>query len=174
MVMESGAKCNARVTHPDCRGPIRRGSGDCRLDKRADRRHSRTRCCARGACSLMSRANAAQSAAQVRREWGVGETQPVDILRILWSWECISVIRTPFGESSRASGLFARKNDSVLIVLNSGRTLGRRFFTAAHELYHVRFNEGMTGRVLTPCLPSMQPTRSRAGRRSFDLSSASE
>jgi hypothetical protein len=99
-----------------------------------------------GACSLMSRANAAQSAAQVRREWGVGETQPVDILRILWSWECISVIRTPFGESSRASGLFARKNDSVLIVLNSGRTLGRRFFTAAHELYHVRFNEACNRR----------------------------
>ena len=97
----------------------------------------------------MSRPNAAQLAARVRREWGVGETQPVDILSILWSWECISVIRTPFGESSRASGLFVRKNDSVLIVLNSGRTLGHQFFTAAHELYHVRFSEGMTGRVCT-------------------------
>ena len=97
----------------------------------------------------MSRPNAAQLAARVRREWGAGETQPVDILSILWSWECISVIRTPFGGSSRASGLFVRKNDSVLIVLNSSRTLGHQFFTAAHELYHVRFSEGMTGRVCT-------------------------
>ena len=79
----------------------------------------------------------------------MGATQRVDILRILWSWECISVVRTPSGEFSRASGLFVRKDDSVLIVLNSGRTLGHQFFTAAHELYHVRFNEGMTGRACT-------------------------
>ena len=79
----------------------------------------------------------------------MGETQPIDILRVLWSWECISVVRTPFGESSRASGLFVRKNDSVLMVLNSGRTLGHQFFTAAHELHHVRFIKEMTGRACT-------------------------
>ncbi len=113
----------------------------------------------------MSRPNAAQLAARVRREWGVGETQPVDILSILWSWECISVIRTPFGGSSRASGLFVRKNDSVLIVLNSSRTLGHQFFTAAHELYHVRFSEGMTGRVCTAMQSSeKQPDEMDADR----------
>jgi Zn-dependent peptidase ImmA (M78 family) len=112
----------------------------------------------------MLRANAAQLAAQVRREWGVGETQRVDILRILWSWESISVIRTPFGESSRASGLFVRKNDSVLIVLDSGRTLGHQFFTAAHELYHVRFSEGMTGRVCT----AMQFSEKQPGEMDAD------
>ncbi|MCR4427194.1 MAG: ImmA/IrrE family metallo-endopeptidase [Firmicutes bacterium] len=107
----------------------------------------------------------AKLAAQVRREWGVGETQSIDILRILWTWERISVVRTPFGRSSKVSGLFARKNRSVIIVLNSNRTLGHQRFIAAHELYHVKFGEGMTGRVCSAAqFPERQPDELSADR----------
>jgi thiamine transporter ThiT len=41
----------------------------------------------------MAVVDAALLAAQVRREWGVGETQSVDILRILWAWEGISIVQ---------------------------------------------------------------------------------
>lgn len=113
----------------------------------------------------MAVVDAALLAAQVRREWGVGETQSVDILRILWAWEGISIVRTPFGESARASGLFARKGDTVLIVLNSDKTIGHQLFTAAHELYHVKFSEGMTGRVCTASqFPKREPDELNADR----------
>ncbi|MGE5571699.1 MAG: ImmA/IrrE family metallo-endopeptidase [Bacteroidota bacterium] len=59
------------------------------------------------------------------------------------------MIRTPFGESSSISGLFVRKEDTVIVVLNTNRTRGHQHFTAAHELYHVRYNEGMSGRACT-------------------------
>jgi len=113
----------------------------------------------------MTRVTPADLAAQVRREWGVGDTQSLDVLGFLWSWEGISVIRTPFGEGSRASGMFVRKADSTLIVLNSSRTMGHQLFTAAHELYHVRFSTGMIGRMcMATQFPMKQPDELCADR----------
>jgi Zn-dependent peptidase ImmA (M78 family) len=98
-------------------------------------------------------ADPVELASQVRREWGVGESQSLDILNLLSTWEGISIVRTTFGDASRASGLFARRADSTLIVLNSSRTLGHQLFTAAHEYYHVRFSEGMSGRICITLQP---------------------
>jgi len=104
-------------------------------------------------------------AAQVRREWGLGDSQPVHIEQALWLLEGITVIRTPFGDSSSISGLFVRKEDTVIVVLNTNRTRGHQHFTAAHELYHVRYNEGMSGRACAASqFPGKQPDELNADK----------
>ncbi|MGB9894153.1 MAG: ImmA/IrrE family metallo-endopeptidase, partial [Candidatus Saccharicenans sp.] len=44
-------------------------------------------------------------------------------------------------------GLFMRKGEASLILINSARTLGHQNFTAAHEFYHLQYNPEMTGRA---------------------------
>ncbi len=87
------------------------------------------------------------AAVDARRELGLGDLQPVDIFRILAYQEHISVVRCPFGKGSRMSGLFLRKGNVRLIVVNTCTSWGHQIFTAAHEYYHLRHSAGMSGSI---------------------------
>lgn len=86
-------------------------------------------------------------AIEARNELGIGYLDSIDIFKILKDRENIALISTPF--TGNISGLFMRKGDSGLIVINSARSLGHQYFTAAHEYYHLKYNQGMTGRLCT-------------------------
>lgn len=96
---------------------------------------------------MKSCASTAVLAADARRAWGLGEAQAIDIFQVLWQLEGISVIRAPFGEGSKLSGLFARKESAVIVMLNSDRPLGHQRLAAAHEFYHLRYSPGSSGRA---------------------------
>ncbi|HHV61695.1 MAG TPA: ImmA/IrrE family metallo-endopeptidase [Firmicutes bacterium] len=85
------------------------------------------------------------AAVETRRELGLGESEPIDIFKVLRYVEHIIVVRCPFGGTSRMSGLFVRRGDIKLTIINTGRSLGHQIFTAAHEFYHIKYSEGMSG-----------------------------
>jgi Zn-dependent peptidase ImmA (M78 family) len=86
-------------------------------------------------------------AVEARNELGAGHLDSVNIFKILKDRENISVIAVPL--KGNISGLFMRKRDIGLVIINSGRSLGHQYFTAAHEYYHLKYNRGMTGRLCT-------------------------
>ncbi|OIQ59767.1 hypothetical protein MOTE_10230 [Moorella thermoacetica] len=83
-------------------------------------------------------------AQESREVFGFNNLVPIDIWKLLQS-NGISVIKEPL--ESEISGLFMRKGDTQLILINSARTLGHQNFTAAHELFHLRYNPEMVGRA---------------------------
>lgn len=85
------------------------------------------------------------AAADARRELGLSELEPVDVFRVLRYAGHIAIVRCPFGNSSGMSGLFVRKGKTKLIVVNTARSLGHQVFTAAHEYYHIKYSNGMSG-----------------------------
>lgn len=87
------------------------------------------------------------AATETRRQLGLNESEPVDVLRMLQHVEGINVARILFGENSKISGLFVRKGKAQLIVINTNRTRGHQAFTASHEYYHLRYSRGITGMV---------------------------
>lgn len=84
-------------------------------------------------------------ATETRRSLGLSESEPIDIFRALRYVEGINIVRCPFGDSSNMSGLFVKKREVRLIVINTERSWGHQLFTAAHEFYHMKYNEGMSG-----------------------------
>ncbi|MCR1934261.1 ImmA/IrrE family metallo-endopeptidase [Clostridium tepidum] len=80
-----------------------------------------------------------------RNELGIGSMDAVDILKILKDRENISIIMTPL--DGEISGLFMRKNDIGIIIINSNRSYGHQLFTAAHEYYHLKYDKGMNSKL---------------------------
>jgi hypothetical protein len=97
-------------------------------------------------------------ATETRRSLGLSESEPIDIFRVLRYVEEISIVRCPFGDSSSMSGLFVKKCGVRLMVINTERSWGHQIFTAAHELYHVKYNEGMSGSLCHVATVSAIPT----------------
>lgn len=93
----------------------------------------------------MKRRTPLVGATETRRSLGLSESEPIDIFRVLRYAEGINIVRCPFGDSSNMSGLFVRKFGVRLMVINTERSWGHQIFTAAHELYHMKYNEGMSG-----------------------------
>lgn len=89
---------------------------------------------------------AAVQALQVRRELGLGESEPIrDIAKLLRSLANVTIIWRPL--SDLISGCFIRGEHARVILVNSARTLGHQNFTLAHEYYHLRFEPELTGVV---------------------------
>lgn len=85
-------------------------------------------------------------ALEARNELGIGQYDSVNIFKILRDRENISIIITKM--IGNISGFFMRKDDDTkLIVINSSRSLGHQYFTAAHEFYHIKYDRGMSGRI---------------------------
>lgn len=86
-------------------------------------------------------------AIDTRNELGINLSEPidVDILKVLRKKEKISIIVTEL--KGNISGIFLRKEDICLIVINSSRSFGHQRFTAAHEYYHLKYDKGMNGKV---------------------------
>jgi Zn-dependent peptidase ImmA (M78 family) len=86
-----------------------------------------------------------KKAVEARREMGLSPDEPVDIFKILRDKENISIILERM--IGNISGLFMRRGEVGLIVINTANTLGHQRFAAAHEYYHFKYEEGMTYRI---------------------------
>ena len=82
---------------------------------------------------------------ETRNELRIGQHDSVDVFKILKDREKISLIITSM--IGNISGFFLRKVDNGLIVINSTKSLGHQYFTAAHEYYHIRYDKGMSGKI---------------------------
>lgn len=79
---------------------------------------------------------------EIRKQLGLSAFEPIDIIKTLQENEDVSFVLKPF--SSGISGMFLRLEATEVIALNSSRTVGHQRFTAAHEYYHLCFDQGMT------------------------------
>lgn len=84
-------------------------------------------------------------AIEERGRLNVGAYEPIDILKILREKENISIIITEL--KGKISGFFIKKQNNGLVIINSDRSLGHQLFTAAHEYYHIKYDDGMNGKV---------------------------
>lgn len=89
--------------------------------------------------------NAINRAIKSRNELGIGIMDSVDIFKILKDRENISIVITPL--DGEISGLFMRKNDIGIIIINSNKSYGHQLFTAAHEYYHIKYDKGMNSKL---------------------------
>lgn len=80
-----------------------------------------------------------------RRNYGLSESESIDIFKVLREWLDISIVFKCF--SSKLSGIFLRLDSTQVIVINSAKTLGNQRFTAAHEFFHLEYDKGMTHKV---------------------------
>lgn len=80
---------------------------------------------------------------ELRQRFGEAKSSPIDVFAILQSQELLTLVFYPL--SQRISGLCVctRRGDQ-LVAINSTQTLGRQRFTAAHELYHLFIQDGIT------------------------------
>lgn len=92
-------------------------------------------------------------AVESRRSLGLGLLMPVDIWKVL-QMSGVSVLVEPLASS--ISGLFARKGNAQLILINSAKSLGHQNFTAAHEWFHLCYNPDLAWRVCSVALPGQR------------------
>lgn len=89
----------------------------------------------------MAKANhdlAETRAIETRNEFGLSNTEAINIFDILKYNGDISIIRMPI--ESNLYGLFIKKDDAQAILINTNNSLGRQYFTAAHEYYHLKYD----------------------------------
>lgn len=84
-------------------------------------------------------------AGETRWMLGVSANEPLDIFKLLHDTLDIHIVFKPL--QSGLSGVFLRLEKTGLILVNSAKTLGHQRFTAAHELFHLRYDEGLTHRI---------------------------
>ena len=84
-------------------------------------------------------------ATEFRRELGLGEYEPLDLVKLLRECLDISLVLKPL--SPAVSGVFLRLGQSEVIMLNTDKTLGHQRFTAAHEYCHLRYDRGLSRRA---------------------------
>ncbi|SIQ32069.1 ImmA/IrrE family metallo-endopeptidase [Halanaerobium kushneri] len=89
----------------------------------------------------MSKANnplAETRAIETRNEFGLSNTESINIFEVLKYNANVSIIKMPIDSS--LYGLFLKKGEVQAILINVNATLGRQYFTAAHEYYHLKYN----------------------------------
>ncbi len=77
-------------------------------------------------------------AIKTRNEFGLSSTESINIFDVLKYNGEISIIRIPI--ESDLYGLFIKKGDAQVILININNSLGRQYFTAAHEYYHLKYD----------------------------------
>jgi Zn-dependent peptidase ImmA (M78 family) len=95
----------------------------------------------------MSKANnplAETRAIETRNEFGLSNTESINIFEVLKYNANVSIIKMPI--DSGLYGLFLKKGEAKAILINSDTSLGRQYFTAAHEYYHLKYNVNLNGK----------------------------
>ncbi|MCF8009207.1 MAG: ImmA/IrrE family metallo-endopeptidase [Halanaerobiales bacterium] len=82
-------------------------------------------------------------AIETRNEFGLSSTTSINIFEVLKFNANISIIKMPI--DSDLYGLFIRKGEIQAILINIDTSLGRQYFTAAHEYYHLKYNVNLNG-----------------------------
>jgi Zn-dependent peptidase ImmA (M78 family) len=76
-------------------------------------------------------------AIKTRNEFGLSNTESINIFEVLKYNRKISIIRMPI--ESELYGLFIKKGEAQAILINTNNSLGRQYFSAAHEYYHLKY-----------------------------------
>lgn len=92
-------------------------------------------------------------AIETRQVLGLSYSMPVEDIFKLLEGEGIYVFKKPFN-STQISAIYRRQKDSCLIIVNSARTLGHQIFSAAHELYHYRYNKELSAKMCKVDVPN--------------------
>lgn len=90
-------------------------------------------------------------AIRLRRHFGEEPSSPLDIFRLIASDRDMTIVFYPM--SDRISGISIKCNGIKLVGINSTLTHGRQRFTAAHELYHLFYDDEFSVRI---CSKDMQ------------------
>lgn len=77
-------------------------------------------------------------AIRLRERFGKDPYSPLDIFRLISGQENLTIAFYPM--SHRISGIAVRSKNARIIAINSTSTYGRQRFTAAHELYHLFYD----------------------------------
>ena len=94
----------------------------------------------------MSKANnplAETRAIETRNEFGLSNTEAINIFEVLKYNANVSIIKMSI--ESGLYGLFIKKGEVQAILININTSLGRQYFTAAHEYYHLKYNVNLNG-----------------------------
>lgn len=76
-----------------------------------------------------------------RNEFGLSSIEPINIFEVLKYNGEISIIKMPL--ESKLYGLFIKKGNAQVILINTRNSLGRQCFSAAHEYYHLKYEVNM-------------------------------
>lgn len=93
---------------------------------------------------------ARQKAEETRRMLGYDIGPILDMFTLLES-QGILLVKSPINRDG-LSAIFLRNNSGFIIFINSSKTLGHQYFSAAHELYHYEYNKEMTGQICNTAL----------------------
>lgn len=85
------------------------------------------------------------AAAEARERLGLGSIRPVSIFSVLEDQVGAFLLFHPM--EGDFSGVFIRHGKEEAVLINTARTLGHQHFTAAHELYHLLYDPGLTGSI---------------------------
>lgn len=78
-------------------------------------------------------------AIEARKMNNLNTIEPVDTFKVL-KLSNISCIKKPM---SKISGIYLKTGKVKVIIINTSKTVGHQHFTAAHELYHCYFDDGL-------------------------------
>lgn len=100
---------------------------------------------------------------ETRRFLGLSENEPVDIFKVLHDCLDLHIAFKPL--ESAVSGIFLRVGKVQMIVINTTKSLGHQRFTAAHELFHLQYDVGLSRRV---CITGKFEGNKQVGEREAD------
>ena len=85
-----------------------------------------------------------EQALDLRRSFGIDLYSPIEDMFDLLKKQNITIIKKKI-TTSQISGLCSKHENNVeAIMINTTYSLGRQYFTLAHELYHLKFDENMS------------------------------
>jgi Zn-dependent peptidase ImmA (M78 family) len=76
-------------------------------------------------------------AIKTRNEFGISNTEAINVFDVLKYNGGLSIIRVHL--ESDLYGLFIKKGNVQAILINTNNSLGRQYFSAAHEFYHLKY-----------------------------------
>lgn len=101
-------------------------------------------------------------AIKLRRHFGEDASSPLDIFRLICSTKDLTL--TFFPMSDRISGISIKADDLMIMGINSRLTEGRQRFTAAHELYHLFFDDDFSTRICFKDIPARNTKEQEADK----------
>jgi Zn-dependent peptidase ImmA (M78 family) len=111
--------------------------------------------------------SASVKASDTRKVLGISNNEPIDILKLLRDGPDIHIVLKPL--VSLVSGIFLRYGKIQMILVNTSKSLGHQRFTLAHELFHLKYDKGLTHRV---CITGQFEQNTQEGEREADFFAA--
>lgn len=94
---------------------------------------------------MIDKMSLSNKASIIRKKLGIDNASPIDVFALVNSLDKVTLVRYPLGD--KISGACLKGDESTVIAVNSGMSLGRQRFSLAHELYHFYFDEGMRSTI---------------------------